>query len=142
MKKRIISFLLAFVMLVGMLPVSTFAAEEESVTIETGDVAEYPVDAYLGKIVLKGVSGTVSGSGQNWEVELAEGTDPTQPITFELTSAVTVKPNRYFWVNGERLETPLIDADPGSVTFVPEWYNGRATVTACVGTASKANGTK
>ena len=142
MKKRIISFLLAFIMLVGMLPVSVFATEENSVAIETGHVAEFLPDQYLGKIELKGVSGTASGSGQNWEVELAEGTDPTKPITLELTSAVTMKPNRYFWVNGERLETPLIDADPGSVTFVPEWYNGRATVTACVGTASNANGTK
>lgn len=139
MKKRMLSLLMALVLVFGLLPMSSIAAEEE-VVIETGAVAEYMMDQYLGRIVLKGVSGTASGSGNSWEVELAEGTDITKPITFEITSelfAANLKTSRYFWVDGICSDKSVADADPGQLTVLPKWENGRATVRVSLGTSSK-----
>lgn len=115
----------------------------DGLTLETGHAAEFIADLYLSKIVLQGVSGTVSGSEKDWSVELPEDTDTTQPITFELTSSVLAarKASAYFWVNDTRSEKTVADADPGTISILPEWSNGRATVVVGVGSASKLSGT-
>jgi len=143
MKRRILALLMALVIVIGIVPVSSFAADE-SVVIETGHVAEFITQIFLSRIELKGVSGTVSGAGENWAIELAEDTDMTQPITLELTGAVPAsrKASLYFWANGVPGETSLADADPGTVTVMPVWENGRATLILGVGTATKLQGTK
>ena len=89
MKKRIISFLLAFIMLVGMLPVSVFAASAEvpvsggRVDITDTAVGSYTLqylDVYLQSTyaAVNIVSATQDGTTIN--VVLSEDTDPTAAL--------------------------------------------------------------
>ena len=139
MKKKILAMLLVLVMLLGMLPMGALAAEGDAITIETGHAASYPADMYLSKIVLQGVSGTLTGSNQYYEVVLAEGTATTQPITIELTGSLGVAAAQqcYFYINGEKSEKVAAEKNYFSLSTLPEWSNGRATVVVGLGNDKK-----
>ena len=140
MKKRIVSMLLAVVLLVGLFPAAA-SAEGTDLTMETGHAAMYTPDRYLSKIVLKDVGGTVTGSDYNWDVVLPADTDTTKALTFELTASTSAATSGSFlWAVGAESvvsTTNVATTNPAILTVLPEWKNGHATVVVGLGSASK-----
>ena len=138
--KKILSFLLALVMLLGMFPMA--AAAGEDVTISTGHTAEYMQDHYLSQIVLHGTGGTLSGDGYSWKVILPADTDTTKPLDISLTGSVyaSMASARFLWACGTEEvvgDMPIATQNPQTLTVMPEWKSGRATITVGVGVEAK-----
>ena len=138
--KKTCSLLLAIVLVLGLFP-AVSAAEPADVTIETGHVAEFMADRYLSKIVLKDVGGTVSGSGYNWDIVVPADTDTTKALTFELTASTgSATSGSFFWAVGAESAvsaTNVATTNPVTLSVLPEWKNGHATVVVGLGSVSK-----
>ena len=149
MKKRILSFLLAFVMLVGMLPMTAMAAD--GYTITTGDTTKpssWQKANVISQCVITGAaitSSTVSDDCLTWDVYLPSNTDTSA----ELSYTISVKNNRIGTMvmkaqasfNGAAyVKTKKDTSSVYTATFsgVPEWSNGEATVTFAVASDGKA----
>ncbi|MBP3634692.1 MAG: hypothetical protein J6J43_08990 [Oscillospiraceae bacterium] len=139
--KKLCSLLLVMAMVLSFVP--AVAAQDADVTIETGHAAEYMSDNFLSSIVLEGTGGTATGSGYSWTVVLPEDTDTTKPLAVTLTGSVcnaTIAASRYFWAQGTEdvvSALNLASQNPATLSVMPEWRSGRATVIVGLGTTSK-----
>lgn len=137
--KKLLSLLLAFVMVLGMLPASAYAEDgaAKSYTIVTGDTATY--SSYLGVITHCTVEGAtalkckVEESGTKWTLTLPADTDQTKELTYNLTTHNYGRPanNSKIQVKFNGGNYTSVDSSDYTISFsgVPEWENGEATVT-------------
>ena len=131
MKKRILAFLLAALMLLGMMPVRAFAATNLSwsggtITLAADTkIGSYPLTTLL--IYKKGDTSTaptitgVTQDGNTINITLAEGTDPAYPIQLGFSGNggyVQNSGNTCQLKNGQGTATVTLIAKPAPVPNV------------------------
>lgn len=142
--KKILSLLLAVLMVVGMFPMTVFA--EEGIEIIPGE-APATASIYATKITV-GAAGTYESetidSGEKFTVQLKEDVESIE-ITLDLYSRAKNGITRSGVKVGDgEVEVPQsIDNESQTAvwtgTVTPVWENGEATVTIYVGTAIKGS---
>ena len=153
MKKRMLSFFLMLALMIGVLSGTVFAengtggttvSEENSCKIVTNDKTTSVRRPFISQCVVKGpkvlayriIGNTANAADtQTWNVTLAKDTDLTASIAYDVVisnrSSAMAKYSAIVFNGGnpETVETVATSTFGKSFSAVPEWKDGKATVT-------------